>query len=106
MVDASATPPRVRLTTFLSHEASSASVSLNNIQFSENIGGGLQAYWTSSFVPGFTASGVSITGRTDVLYAPSAALCECVYVCVCVLFLRVLCGVDSGYFSVLPSIIS
>ena len=76
MIDSTAIPPLIRLTTYLSHKAPSTSASLTAIEFSEDLSQGLQGYWTNTFTPGLAASGVAITGRHYVEYIPTSSLSE------------------------------
>jgi hypothetical protein len=68
VTDKSASPPVVKFTTELSYTASTSSLNMTNVELSDYLGGSMKAFWSNTFIPGLSASGISTVGRTSVHY--------------------------------------
>ncbi|KAK7484926.1 hypothetical protein BaRGS_00023846 [Batillaria attramentaria] len=78
VVDASADPPLLKLSTSLEHVNGSSASPLDGVTLSEDFGGRLQAYWGSAFSPGVSSgvAGLTITGRTYVSWSLNYTLAQ------------------------------
>ncbi|XP_076460984.1 limbin-like [Babylonia areolata] len=74
IINSTSSPPVIRLITSLTDTSSSTSSGLTNVVFEEDISNGLQAFWTSTFLPGFSSPNVTISGREYVQYRRHSTL--------------------------------